>query len=567
MRKPLYKSIVVEEVGNEIGDVIRASELARLKQFIRDEDSEALRLFHPDQKDECFTGDWYGEHAGKWLVSAGLTYRSSQSEEWQAQIVQVVGFLGAQQEESGYLGTYSKSSSSRFTHDEAENVRTWDLWIHAWLLLGLLEVSDVPDCEQAETIAKRIGELLLTEFGGGRSPVHQGNHKGLSSLVILEPLALMAAKWEDARYSDLALQVFNQAVDSGLDFWAAEDASQIGTGKSYQLLWCLKGLVELALVLDREDLLGVVQRIWLNIRDHHLTPLGGPWGGIATHKEVFNPPDFFDPQGMVETCSSVTWMLISHRLFEVTGDSFYLAEVEKTLYNSVLGAIDENGADWCYFTFPNGRRNNTYHWACCKSSGALGLAAVPVQMASEQDGVAHITVLESCDFVTPDGAVISLNVNADGVEIISDCDTQLKLYISPGIELGELPQGGVLDGDWLSLDSLAEGVTRIPMSQRFRVELTAHTADHHGQEIVREEYVCAKVGRYVFATGKFEGYRTQETLRMPRLAPESVFEVVDPLHVNLRQAGRDPIAMVPYWQCGGRHDGAWRTTWLQVAWQ
>lgn len=562
----MSKPVSQVRLGGELGEVIRKSEDARLKKFIQDEESEPLRLFHPDQKDNCTTGDWYGEHAGKWLMAAGLTYQANQSDEWANRISKVVNFLANQQEDSGYLGTYAGAAESRFTNQKAEGVRTWDVWVHAWMLLGLHEVADIPGCERADDTAKKIGELLLIEFGTHRWPTDQGNHEGLSSLVVLEPLALMAQRWNDDRYSDLAIKIFNQAVDSGLDFWNVKDASQIGTGKSYQLLWCLKGILELSLLLGRDDLIHIVKRIWENVRDDHLTPMGGPWGGIATHKEVFNPPDFFDPCGMVETCSSVTWMILSHRLFEVTGESSYLEEVEKTLHNSVLGAIDENGSDWCYFTFPNGRRNNTYHWACCKSSGAIGLAYAEANLVGKKDDHPAVLFLESCGITTASGAEVELTVDGEDVTITSTKVTPLAIFISPGFEVVDLPSGARRDGDWLLFDSLS-GAVKFRISKRFQVVTQVHSVDHHGQEIVREEYVSVKLGREVLATGKFEGYRTQETLRLPQLAPESVFSVVGESAVELRQAGRDPILMTPYWKCGGRHDGVWRTTWLQVAWQ
>lgn len=554
--------------GNcELGDVCRLSEAVRLRTFVRDEDSEALKLFHPDQKDHCLTGDWYGEHVGKWLVAAGLSYQANPSPEWTEQIGRVVAFLGDQQEDSGYLGTYASESSARLNHPEAGDVRTWDIWIHAWMLLGLLEVADVPGCEVADKIARRIGEFLLLEFGSGRRVVDQGNHAGLSSLVILEPLALMANRWSDPRYSELAEQIFDQAVESGLDFWNADDVSQIGTGKAYQLLWCLKGILELGVVTGRAEYLGLVQRFWLNVRDHHLTPHGGPWGGIGTHKEVFNAPNFFSPTGLVETCSSVTWMMLSHRLFEVTEVSFYLAEVDRVLYNAILGAIDANGADWCYFTFPNGRRNNTYHWACCKSSGALGLAYAASMVAAKKGPAHRILTLESCRFAFPEGGSVEIEVGVDSVQVQLSHSLRLEIYIAPGLEVFGFEEYGRIQGDWLIFEELPAGTAKFGLRHRLQINQKVHSVDHHGQEIVREEYVCAQVGRYVYAAEKFEGYRTQETLRLPQLAPESVFRVVDDGFLEFRQAGRDVIKMTPYWKCGGRHDGGWRTTWLQVAWQ
>lgn len=557
---------LVVALGGELGKAIRDSESARLKRFVCDENSEALMLFHEDMKDKCNTGDWYGEHVGKWLVSAALMYRANLSQAWAEQIIRVVDFLSAQQEESGYLGTYALDSQARFTHPGAENVRTWDIWTHAWMLLGLLEAARVPGCDKATPAAKKIGELLLKVFGAGRSMVAQGNHAGMSSLVIIEPLALMAREWNDPRYSELALQTFNQAVDSGLNFWTVEDASFVGTGKSYQLIWCLKGMLELGIVLEREDLIDLVKRIWSSIRDHHLTPMGGPWGGIATHKEVFNPPDFFDPRGLVETCSAVTWMILSHRMFEISHETLYLKEAEKTLYNSVLGAIDQNGADWCYFTFPNGRRNNTYYWACCKSSGAFGLAYASANFVTSRDEVFILWGPESCQFKTREGAEVRITLKDESLSVLANKPVIIAVHISDGFEVGQRPENCSWEGNLLRI-AAGQNETKVSIKKRFQLQLKQHTVDHHGQEIVREEYVCAQLGRDVLATGKYEGYRTQETLRLPRLAPESVFEVIGASSVELRQAGRCPILLEPYWRCGGRHDATWRTTWMQVAWQ
>src|SRR5688572_26011442 len=36
-----------------------------------------------------------------------------------------------------------------------------------------------------------------------------------------------------------------------------------------------------------------------------------------------------------------------------------------------------NGEDWCYYSFPNGRRVHTTYWRCCKSSGAMALEEIP----------------------------------------------------------------------------------------------------------------------------------------------------------------------------------------------
>ena len=51
--------------------------------------------------------------------------------------------------------------------------------------------------------------------------------------------------------------------------------------------------------------------------------------------------------------------------------------VERTAYNDLLGAFAPDGEDWCYYSFPNGRRVHTTYWRCCKSSGAMALEELP----------------------------------------------------------------------------------------------------------------------------------------------------------------------------------------------
>ncbi|MFX4929745.1 beta-L-arabinofuranosidase domain-containing protein, partial [Acinetobacter baumannii] len=81
-------------------------------------------------------------------------------------------------------------------------------------------------------------------------------------------------------------------------------------------------------------------------RDHHLTPTGGPWGGIGGHKEVFNARGHFAVDGMVETCSTMTWLKLSTLLYGITQDRMYIDAVHQSLHNALLGAADPNGRDW-----------------------------------------------------------------------------------------------------------------------------------------------------------------------------------------------------------------------------
>lgn len=542
----------VEWRPGPVGDAVALSLERRLKQFVRDEESEPVVLFGSAARAVSDTGDWYGEHLGKWLVAAAHAYRRTGDEALGASIRRVVEYVAAQQEPDGYLGTYAPGAACRMTRPKAESVRTWDVWIHAWTLLGLLSLRGIEDLEPlALGMATRAGDLLLATFKG-RSPLDQGNHAGLSSGVVMHPLAELTLTTGDARYAELGLRIADD-LDRRLGLLTKDDVAEIGTGKAYQLLWNLVGLVALFRATGEPRLLATAERLWTDVATHHLTPLGGPWGGLQGHKETFAPRDAFSPYGMVETCSAATWMALSRELFALTGESKYVEAFERTLLNTLLGALDQNGADWVYFTFPNGRRNNTYHWACCKSSGAMALEECARMVASATDEAVYLNLLLPSR-VQIEGATIEVTAEGEGFRIAYTGEKPLRVRIPEWAEGG---RGSV---------EFAPGSQSLKLTPELRVVPFTHVADHHGQEIVRMDYAYVQRGPYVYATGLIDGYKKEETLRIARLTPEAPFRP-NGEGIDFHAPGRDPIPFLPYYRAGGRHDGAWRTTWLQIAWQ
>lgn len=560
-------------------EAAQANVVNRLQTFIEDEESEPLSLFTPGCQVDSQSGGWYGEHVGKWLVSASHAVHRIGSGQLHKNIQKVVQHLQSVQEPSGYLGTYDPESTSRFTHPQAPEGRTWDLWIHAWLILGLVEAESV--ASGALDIAKKIGDLLVTTFAdGSRSVLEQGNHDGTSSSVVLHALAVLSQKTSNATYADLAEQIVEQMEDRGIPLLTGPaknlDVTDLATGKAYQLLWNVLGLVELSVATSDPQYQQAAVYWWNNVRDLHLTPFGGPWGGIAGHKEVFNIPGFFDPEGMVETCSTGTWMALSRRLFQLTGDPQYIAEYEKSLLNGLIGAFDANGKDWCYFLFPNGRRNNTYHWACCRSSGALALEE-SIDPALTTDGeTISVNLFLNCQ-ADLEVAGKTIKVKTEWAWQGATLTGTIQLEPSEPVDLKlsirrpEWAEDMTVEGD---LEGTFEPGTKVQVRFQCSIQVHpyTHTVDHHGQEIVRKDFACVSLGPYSYACGLIDGFRQEETLRLARLSRTSNFHLEDRQGefapaITLRLPARQPIEFLPFAEAGGRHDHAWRITWLQVAWQ
>lgn len=550
---------------------LELSKLHRLDRFIVDAESEPVAMFTPSVRSTNVTGDWYGEHAGKWLVAASLAAARTGDEELSERVVRIASVLADCQEPDGYLGTYSVNAPSRLSADAPLGTRTWDVWVHAYAILGLLAAD--PTSERFIEAARSAARLVVDSIETRGLP-SLGNHSGLSAAVIIDPLVELAFATGEQVDLELAARAVNMIEGSTLQPIArlleGVDVAHIGTGKAYQICWLLTGLAKWGRLNKDARILQAVTSGWASIQSHHLTLTGGPWGGIGRHKEVFNDPGFFSPVGLVETCSTMSWIHLNRELLYETGEARYAAEIENSALNALLGAIDENGHDWCYFTFPNGRRNNTYHWACCKSSGALAL-----------EDVARTTYRLDARALTIDlwlpGTFGPFSVNQDfsvGTVIVPEAVETIRVripewsdslecelngqIIAPRIENGYL----VLDGPWVNPDqfSFNTSITK-------KVHQRSAIIEHHGQEIIRDDYLALSFGPYCYASGLYEGFRRSETLALPFLHIENYFQRRDDGEFVLTLPGGREILLEPYYLAGGRSGGCYRRVWHEVAWQ
>ena len=596
-----------------LGEALDANLRGRLSTFIVDEHSPAIVVFSPESRQHNREGDWYGEHAGKWLVAAARAAARSGDPELRARVLHVADYLVSVQEPDGYLGTYAPER--RFMRpqppkpvswDGAPSVRTWDIWTHAYLILGLLEVHRQLGAPQFLEAACRIGDLCWRTLAeGGIDITDLGNHHGMSATVLMDPAVELYFSTGERRYLDLAKLVLDQADANPRlallkDALAGVDASAIATGKAYQLAWNLVGLAKLHRATGEQTYLHAVQQVWESIRTHHLTLGGGPWGGVGHRsREVFNPAGVFSPYGYVETCSTLAWMQLNRELLTITGDARYAEEIERSAYNDLLGAQAPDGENWCYYAFPNGRRVHTTYWRCCKSSGAMALEELPAiaYVKTDEDSIAvnihgpgaasftlagagqvrlvqdtaypysgdilvHITTERSARFAIklriPSWAEdATLDVNGETVDTVT----------APG-------QYAVIEREWRSGD---EVVARFPMRPRLHHAVNRNVQESFApdgsevrQEVLRFEYAAISCGPLAYATGLIDDFKIEETLRLPReLQSTCLSELAANAdgvpRIALDPGYRPPLVFEPYFAAGGRTDGAWRLTWMPLS--
>ncbi|WCM25031.1 glycoside hydrolase family 127 protein [Sphingomonas sp. QA11] len=589
-------------LGGLLGEAVEANRKGRLSHFITDERSPAIALFAPEVVAGDEEGDWYGEHAGKWLVAATRAAVRAGDDALLGRVLRVADYLIERQDADGYLGNYAPSR--RFmvpqppkpvTWDGAPALRTWDIWTHSYLVLGLVELWKAVGDERYRDAAARIGDLCwrtLTE--GGIAITDLGNHFGLSATVLLDPAVELFFATDEERYLDLARLVVAQAESEPHNrllsaALAGADPSEIATGKAYQLLWNLVGLAKLNRATGEQRYLAAVRNIWQAVRSHHLTLGGGPWGGVAHRsREVFNPAGVFSPEAYVETCSTMAWIQLNRELLTILGDAAFAQEIERSAYNDLLGAQAPDGEDWCYYSFPNGRRIHTTYWRCCKSSGAIALEELPaIAYGVTVDGAIAINLLgeSSAKITLPEAGVVQLRQQTaypfDGpiaIEVtpVSPAHFAVDVRIPNWAEYATLRVGDEtivaipgryarIERDWAPGDVITLDV---PMPVRVH-HATQHNVQESlapgnvpvAQEVMHYDFVAVSRGPLAYATGLVDGFKRSETVRFAG-APVAV---ADGDTIRLEPAGRASIVFEPWYRAGGRQDGAWRLTWLGLA--
>ncbi|MDI1320832.1 MAG: glycoside hydrolase family 127 protein [bacterium] len=596
-----------------LGRALAANLTAHLARFIADETSPPIALFCPGHTAHNHEGDWYGEHAGKWLCAAARAAQRTGEASLTASVRRVADYLLSVQGADGYLGTYAparrfmcRQGPGPRTWDGAPGQRTWDIWVHSYLILGLLEAGRVLAEPRYVTAARKIGDLCWQTLNeGGINITSLGNHHGLSATVLLDPAVELYLATGEEKYLDLANLILKQASESpALELLpqalADTDAALIATGKAYQLSWNLVGLAKLYRASGNPLHLQAVQRLWENIRQYHLTLGGGPWGGVAHRsREVFNPKPVFSPYGYVETCSTFSWIQLNRELLSLTGEAKYADEIEKSAYNDLLGAQAPAGDNWCYYSFPNGRRVYTTYWRCCKSSGPWALeelSAVAYSQTEEGDIAINLYGPGQATLPTVQAGLVRLEQATaypfDGairLAVTPERAAQFSILVRiPGwaeqatVQInGEAPAPATagtyhsLSRQWRAGDVIT---LQLPMPPKLHRQVNRNFQESRApdgsavsQEVLHFDYAAITRGPLVYATGLIDGFKVEETIRLPAGPDPGLLQVRAPAAVGeapavqLNLGYRPPLTFLPYFEAGGREDGTWRLTWLQVA--
>jgi len=357
-------------IGGLIGERMKANLEARLLRL------DVAPLLEGFQK-RPGKQDWIGEHAGKFLHAAGNTWAYTGNEALRARMDGLVKDLIAAQLPDGYLGTYL----------EAARWKSWDVWVHKYDLIGLLTYYGVTGEKSALDAARKIGDLLCKTFGEGegqRDIIAAGTHVGMAATSVLEPMCMLYRYTGENRYLDFCRYI-TRAYDGPKGPKIIRSLTETGSvaktanGKAYEMLSNVVGLCDLYRLTGDETFLKPALAAWKDIVANRLYVTG-----TSSYGEHFRGDGDLPGSGNVgEMCVTVTWMQLNWQLLRLTGEAQYADELERTVFNALLGAQHPGEGGICYFAPLVGRKgySTVAHGVqgvnCCISSGQRGISLVP----------------------------------------------------------------------------------------------------------------------------------------------------------------------------------------------
>jgi hypothetical protein len=211
---------------------------------------------------------WDGEHVGKWLHAATLTWAYNGDPALRTKLDETAAELGKCQLDDGYLGTYA----------EKDRWSSWDVWAHKYNLLGLITYMRYTGNLTPLGTCQRMADLLCKTFGDGpdqKDITLSGFHAGMASASVLEPMVLFYRVTGEKRYLDFCNYIVRAMEGKNgphivTRLLNSQGVNEVGNAKAYEMLSCLNGLLELYRTTGEKRLFDASLKAWQDIVDHRL---------------------------------------------------------------------------------------------------------------------------------------------------------------------------------------------------------------------------------------------------------------------------------------------------------
>ena len=295
--------------------------------------------FHTDLEN-----DWRGEYWGKMMRGACLTYSITGDKKLYSILTDTVKDMLTVQEKSGRISSRPENNEFKF----------WDMWCRKYVLLGMEYYLEICKSEQLRKkivrAMKKHADYIIKRIGNKRNQiaiVDTSDFWGaLNSCSILEPMVKLYGLTGEKRYLDFAEYIVGTGCCKDFDLIkACIDKKlypyQFPYVKAYEMMSCFEGVLELYKYTDKKDYLTAVINFADMVTESDYTIIGG----CGCRGEHFDNSSVTQTNSVgddveQETCVTVTFMKLCAKLYLMTGDVKYVEIIEKSGYNAMFGAVN-----------------------------------------------------------------------------------------------------------------------------------------------------------------------------------------------------------------------------------
>ncbi len=386
---------------------------------------EAIRAFEErmDDRIKPDEGFWRGEFWGKWTLSALAAYRYTLDPILKKRIRAGVDQVLATQDENGYIGTYHDSSFVKH-----RGKMCWNVWSRKYTLWGLAEAFELFQDQRILKAASRMLDHLIQEVGPDAVPIIEtGKLHGQPSTSILFPVLILYRLTSEQRYLQYAeyiVEQWSQHPEGPPDiFRKGLEGKPIHTWfpntkpwvKAYEFVSAVEGLLEFHKLTGNPDYLTAVRNIHADILKNERLIIGG----ISDNDRMNRAP--LKSETITEVCDAVYWQRLNLELLKRTGEQTYADEVERTLYNALLGAMKRDGS-WGLRRlalagehWPAPQHCGLTHHHCCVANLPRGLLqAVENALMTDREGlILNFYLPGKAQFETPLTGSLQMQITTD----------------------------------------------------------------------------------------------------------------------------------------------------------
>lgn len=393
---------------------------------------------------------WQSEFWGKWMLSAVAAYKYKPSTALLEKMDYAVAGLLATQLKNGYIGNYGPE----------KQLTAWDIWGRKYSMLGLIRYFEITGNKDALKGAVKVAEHLMSQLGPGKEDItYTGFYHGMASSSVLEPIMYLYHHTKKENFFDFATYIIEQWKTQGgpklvskalsnvpvkdrfpppAKWWSWENGQ-----KAYEMMSCYEGMLEYYKVTKNEQYLEAVVNTVENIIATEINIAGSGsafecwYGGREKQTKA--------TYHTMETCVTMTWMKLCNTLLEITEDTKYADQIEKSLYNALLASVKEDASNIAKYSPLMGTRSKGEDQCkmpinCCNANGPRGFTLIPDFAVKRIRNTVSINYLGAFDalLTLENGEILQLNQKTEypkngnmtlNVEPSSDINLAINLRI------------------------------------------------------------------------------------------------------------------------------------------